>query len=259
MKVTVLGCGSSGGVPTAGGDWGVCDPNEPRNIRTRPSILVEEGGTTILVDTGPDMRVQLLAAKQHKIDAILYTHTHADHTHGFDDIRYLNVVQRQALPIYGDATTIGELQLRFAYAFAPREPGTFYRPHVVPHIIGTEPFTAGAVTVQAFVQEHGYSNSLGFRFGKFAYSTDVRMLDEAAFAALAGIEVWVVDALREEPHPVHSHVAQTLEWIKRLGVKQAYLTHMNQAMDYRTQCAKLPAGVAPAYDGLTINLTPTPK
>ncbi len=254
MKIRVLGCGGSGGVPTAAGDWGACDPAEPRNTRLRPSILLQEGDTTILVDTGPDIRAQLLTAGVKKIDAILYTHAHADHTHGFDDIRYLNVVQHKAIPIYGDAKTIADLQHRFAYAFLPRETGTFYRPHVVVHEIGTTPFTLGELTIQPFVQEHGYTESLGFRFGKFAYSTDVRMLDESAFAALQGIETWIVDALREKPHPVHSHVAQTLEWIKRLNVKQAYLTHMNQDMDYQTQMGKMPQGVALAYDGLEITL-----
>ena len=254
MKITVLGCGSSGGVPTAGGDWGACDPAEPRNTRSRPSILVQEGDTTILVDTGPDVRAQLLAARTHKIDAILYTHAHADHMHGFDDIRYLNVVRRQALPIYGDAVTMREIQQRFAYAFQPREAGTFYRPAVVPHVLDGAPLQIGAITVQSFVQDHGYSASLGFRFGKFAYSTDVLQLDEAAFAVLSGIDVWLVDALREEPHPVHSHVAQTLAWIARVKPQRAYFTHMNQAMDYRAQLAKLPPGVEPAYDGLTITL-----
>jgi len=254
MKITVLGCGGSGGVPTAGGEWGACDPHEPRNVRLRPSILVEEGGTTLLVDTGPDVRTQLLRAGAPQIDAILYTHCHADHTHGFDDIRYLNVIQQQPMPIYGDATTMDEIELRFAYAFAVRTEGTFYRPAVIPTIVRDAPFQIGALTIQPFVQDHGYSESLGFRFGKFAYSTDVRKLDEAAFAALAGIEVWVVDALREEPHPVHSHLAQTLEWIERIKPKQAYLTHMNQTMDYQTIRAKLPHGVEPAYDGLVIEL-----
>lgn len=252
MKITVLGCGSSGGVPTAGGDWGACDPNEPRNIRLRPSILVQEGNTTVLVDTGPDLRTQLLASRTHKIDAILYTHAHADHMHGFDDIRYLNVVRRQAIPIYGDKVTMHEIQQRFSYAFQPREQNTFYRPAVVPHVLDNTPVQIGDLSVQPFVQDHGYSSSLGFRFGNFAYSTDVCRLDDVAFAVLAGIKVWIVDALREEPHPVHSHVAQTLAWIERVKPQRAYFTHMNQAMDYRAQLAQLPPGVEPAYDGMEI-------
>jgi phosphoribosyl 1,2-cyclic phosphate phosphodiesterase len=254
MKITVLGCGGSGGVPTAGGDWGVCDPAEPRNRRLRPALLIEEQGTVVLVDTGPDLRTQLLAARMHQIDAVLYTHCHADHTHGFDDIRYLNVVRRQPLPIYADAVTLADIQQRFAYAFAPRIANSFYRPAVTPHILGTAPVQIGALTVHPFVQDHGYSTSMGFRFGAFAYSTDVCKLDAAAFATLAGIEVWLVDALRDEPHPVHSHVAQTLQWIARVQPRQAYLTHMNQLLDYQTLAARLPAGVAPAYDGLVIEV-----
>jgi phosphoribosyl 1,2-cyclic phosphate phosphodiesterase len=206
------------------------------------------------VDTGPDLRAQLLASRINTIDAILYTHAHADHTHGFDDVRYLNIVQNKPIDIYGNEKTLKEIERRFAYAFLPREEGTFYRPAVVPKEIATATFQVGALTVLPFVQEHGYSNSLGFRFGKFAYSTDVRMLDETAFAVLQGVEVWIVDALREEPHPVHSHVAQSLAWIERLKPRQAYLTHMNQTMDYQTQQAKMPQGVELAYDGLKIIL-----
>jgi phosphoribosyl 1,2-cyclic phosphate phosphodiesterase len=252
MKITVLGCGSSGGIPTAGGDWGRCDPAEPRNRRLRPAVLLEAQDTVVLIDTGPDLRQQLLTAGQNKIDAILYTHHHADHTHGFDDIRYLNMVRRQPMPIYGLEFTIQELQTRFAYAFEQDSPSRFYRPQVIPQVIRDQPFTIGALTIQPFVQDHGSCESLGFRFGPFAYSTDVRGLDETAFSVLQGIEVWIVDALREEPHPLHSHLAQTLDWIARLNPRQAYLTHMNHLMDYRYLLEILPEGVAPAYDGLVI-------
>lgn len=267
MKITILGCGGSGGVPTAGGDWGDCDPAEPRNRRTRPAILIQTASTTLLIDTGPDVRQQLLAAGMHEIDAILYTHHHADHTHGFDDIRYLNVVRRQPMPIYGNEATLAEMQQRFAYAFAPREENHFYRPAVIPFILNVaarpphQPRAAeassvqiGDMVVQPFAQDHGNCVSLGVRVGDFAYSTDVRALDDTAFSILAGVKVWVVDALREEPHPVHSHVAQTLGWIARVKPQQAYFTHMNQSLDYQTLLARCPAGVAPAYDGLVINL-----
>ncbi len=252
MKVTVLGCGSSGGVPTAGGDWGICDPLEPKNQRLRPSILVEHYDTHLLVDTGPDMRQQLLRAQPPKIDAVLYTHCHADHTHGFDDLRYLNMRQKQAMNIYGDAHTVAEIQTRFAYAFEPKGEGQFYRPSVLVNIVNG-PFQVRNIQVQPFVQDHGYSKSLGFRFGSFAYSTDVKNLDEAAFKILEGVEVWIVDAVREEPHPVHSHVAQTLEWIERVKPGRAYLTHMNHLLDYRNLVNKLPRHVEPAYDGLVIS------
>jgi phosphoribosyl 1,2-cyclic phosphate phosphodiesterase len=253
MKITVLGCGGSGGVPTAAGDWGTCDPREPRNQRTRPSILVEEGATTLLIDTGPDLRAQLLCAQPERISAILYTHCHADHTHGFDDIRYLNIKQKHAMDIYSDATTINELRNRFAYAFAPKAEGQFYRPAIVPHIIDGV-FQVGDITIQPFVQDHGYTESLGFRFGKFAYSTDVKNLNAEAFKILAGVEVWIVDAVREEPHPVHSHVAQTVAWIAQVKPQHAYITHMNHTLDYATLAAKLPPGVEPAYDGMVIAL-----
>lgn len=253
MKVTILGCGGSGGVPTAAGDWGACDPDEPRNYRTRASILVEDGPTTLLIDTSPDLRSQLLRAKPTEISAVLYTHCHADHTHGFDDIRYLNIKQNQAMDIYADAPTIAELQQRFAYAFAPREIGKFYRPSVVPHVIDG-PFRIGNITVRPFLQDHGYSQSFGYRFGRFAYSTDVKSLDNAAFDVLEGVTCWVVDAVREEPHSVHSHVAQTLDWIARVKPRQAYITHMNNSLDYAKLAARLPAPVVPAYDGLEITL-----
>lgn len=253
MKITVLGCGGSGGVPTAAGEWGACDPANPRNQRTRPSILVEEGATTLLIDTGPDLRSQLLRAQPERISAVLYTHCHADHTHGFDDIRYLNIKQQRAMDIYGDDATLNELRLRFAYAFAPKGEGQFYRPAIVPHIVDGS-FRIGAITVQPFVQDHGYSQSLGFRFGKFAYSTDVKNLDAAAFAMLAGVECWIVDAIREEPHPVHSHVAQTLGWIDQVKPRRAYITHMNHTLDYATLAARLPPHVEPAYDGLVMDL-----
>lgn len=253
MKITVLGCGGSGGVPTVAGDWGACDPDEPRNNRTRSSILVEEGTTTLLIDTSPDLRSQLLRAKPAQISAILYTHCHADHVHGFDDIRYLNIKQNRAMDIYGDAPTLTELQQRFSYAFEPREIGKFYRPSVVPHVIDG-PFRIGTITVRPFIQDHGYSQSFGFRFGRFAYSTDVKNLDTAAFEVLEGVTCWIVDAVREEPHPVHSHVAQTLDWIARIKPRQAYITHMNNSLDYARLAAKLPPQVAPAFDGLEITL-----
>ena len=253
MKITVLGCGGSGGVPTAAGDWGACNPDEPRNHRSRTSVLVEEGATTLLIDTSPDLRSQLLRAQPERISAILYTHCHADHTHGFDDIRYLNIKQNRAMDIYGDAATIAELQQRFAYAFETKGEGEYYRPAIVPHIIDG-PFVIDGIAVQPFVQDHGNSQSLGFRCGKFAYSTDVKNLDAAAFDALKGVECWIVDAVREEPHPVHSHVAQTLDWIARVDPRQAYITHMNNSLDYAALAARLPPHVAPAYDGLVITL-----
>ncbi len=254
MKITVLGCGGSGGVPLIGNDWGDCDPQEPKNRRLRPSILVQQDNTTILVDTTPDMRQQLLNADVKDMTAILYTHAHADHTHGFDDIRYLNTLLQKPIDVWADAATGTELRHRFAYAFQHREPEKFYRPTVALNEING-PFTVGDVKIIPFRQDHGLAGeSRGFRFGDFAYSTDVRLLDEAAFNVLAGVKVWVVDGLREEAHPSHSHISQTLEWIARVKPERAFLTHMNERTDYRKTLARLPNGVEPAWDGLVISL-----
>ncbi|WP_207478634.1 MBL fold metallo-hydrolase [Arenibaculum pallidiluteum] len=255
MQVTVLGCGSSGGVPLVGGDWGACDPSEPRNRRMRPSILIEENGFAVLVDTGPDLREQLLRAGVGRLDAVLYTHWHADHTHGIDDLRNICVRMGRAIDVYGDAETMESLGQRFSYAFRPLDAGQgIYRPALVPHVI-ERPFELGPLNVVPFVQDHGWARSLGFRIGRFAYSTDVVRLDEAAFAALEGIDTWIVDCVRiAPPHPVHAHLPVTLSWIERVRPRRAYLTHMNQAMDYRAVLAQLPPGVEPAHDGLVLDI-----
>lgn len=253
MKVTVLGCGSSGGVPLIGNDWGACDPKNPKNRRSRVSVLVEQGDAVMLVDTSPDIRSQLLTVDLKKISAILYTHAHADHCHGIDDLRSVNWLMRKPIPIYADAETMKELEERFAYIFTGTHvPGHFYKPSVEPNVING-PFAVEGMPVMPFRQDHGYAHSLGFRFGDFAYSTDAKLLDDAAFDALRGVKTWVVDCVREAPHPTHSHLAQTLEWIARVGCERAYLTHMNQTLDYETLRAKLPPGVEPAYDGLVIS------
>ncbi|WP_448188495.1 MBL fold metallo-hydrolase [Azospirillum sp. sgz301742] len=255
MRVTVLGCGGSSGVPVIGNQWGDCDPANPRNRRSRASVLVEQGGASILVDTSPDLRQQLLDADVRRLDGVLWTHNHADHAHGLDELREICRLMQAPLPVYGMAKHLDDIAARFGYAFAPLNPGDpIYRPVLVPHVVEA-PFDIGGLRVVPFVQDHGYMPTLGFRFGTFAYSTDVVRLDEAAFAALEGIDVWVVDCVRvEPPHPVHSHLAQTLEWIARVKPKRAYLTHMNQTMDYETVLRMLPPGVEPAYDGLVIEV-----
>lgn len=251
MKVTILGCGPSSGVPYIGNDWGDCDPANPRNRRRRASILVQDRGATVLVDASPDMRMQLLDAGVGRLDAILFTHAHADHCHGIDEVRALNRSMQRALPIYASAATLAELHDRFAYIFRSPNPaaGTaFYKPSLTPHAVEGA-FEAAGIPVTSFVQEHGFSQTLGFRFGPLAYSTDAVALDEAAFAALAGVETWIVDSYRRTPHPTHSHLAQTLEWIARVKPRRAILTHMDVQLDYETLCRELPAGVEPAYDG----------
>lgn len=256
MRVTMLGCGPSWGVPRIGGDWGACDPANPKNRRRRVSILVEEGGSAVLVDTSPDLREQLLDAGTKRVDAVLFTHCHADHTHGIDDMRSINRMMGKPLPIYADPFTMSELKARFRYIFAPVDANAktaFYKPSVEPHEI-TGPFTVAGLPVIPFEQDHGFSKTLGFRFGRFAYSTDVLALDETAFAALQGVEVWIVDCIRRTPHPTHSHLEQTLGWIAHLKPRRAYFTHMDQSLDYASLMRELPAGVEPGYDGLVIDL-----
>jgi len=252
MKVTILGCGGSHGVPLIGPDWGDCDPHNPKNRRRRVSVLVEDGATRILVDTSPDLREQLLATEINDLTGIVWTHHHADHMNGIDDLRALNRCMNRPIHVYGNKRTLDHVRHSFGYVFDPVPPGeVFYKPYLIPHEI-KGPFMLGAVHVTPFEQDHGYSTSLGFRFGGFAYSTDVKALDEHAFAVLAGIDLWVVDCLREDPHPTHSHVEQTLEWIERVKPRRAVLTHMNQTVDYATWAARLPPGVEPGYDGMVI-------
>ncbi|HJU18313.1 MAG TPA: MBL fold metallo-hydrolase [Stellaceae bacterium] len=249
----MLGCGPSTGVPTIGGLWGRCDPSDPRNRRRRVSVLVETAAATILIDTAPDLREQLLDAGVSRIDAVLMTHAHADHLHGIDDLRTVNRLMKRAIPLYADGRALGEIRARFGYALDPAEAGQFYKPILVPHEIAG-PFTAAGVAIVPFAQDHGFGTTLGFRIGGFAYSTDVTELDEEAFAALAGTELWIVDCLRREPHPTHSHLAKTLSWIARVKPRRAVLTHMDQSLDYRELSAELPADVEPGRDGLVITL-----
>ncbi len=254
MKITMLGCGISTGVPTIGPDWGRCDPTDRRNRRRRASVLIESRGKTVLIDMSPDLREQLLDAGVARIDAILLTHAHADHLHGIDDLRAINRVMKRAIPLYATAGTLAEIGRRFGYALKPVPPGEhFFKPTLAPHEIAG-PFEAAGLPVVPFAQDHGFSTTLGFRIGGFGYSTDVTELGENAFQALAGIDVWFVDCLRREPHPTHSHLAKTLAWIARVGPRRAVLTHMDQSLDYRELAAELPAGVEPGQDGLVIDL-----
>ncbi|MGE0257376.1 MAG: MBL fold metallo-hydrolase [Alphaproteobacteria bacterium] len=253
MKITVLGCGASWGVPAIGPDWGRCDPADPRNRRRRCSLLVESRGAFLLIDTSPDLREQLLDAGVSRLDAVLLTHAHADHLHGIDDLRSINNLIKKALPFHASPEALSEVERRFGYALLPPPEKSLYRPALTARPI-TGPFTAAGMPIVPFAQDHGFSTTLGFRIGRMGYSTDVTELDETAFAALAGIDLWIVDCMRREPHPTHSHLAKTLAWIDRVRPRRAILTHMDQSLDYRELCRELPAGVEPGYDGLRVEL-----
>jgi phosphoribosyl 1,2-cyclic phosphate phosphodiesterase len=254
MRVTVLGCGASTGVPGIGPSWGRCNPEDPRNRRRRGSVLVELRGKIILIDTSPDLREQLIDARVRRLDAVLLTHAHADHLHGIDDLRAVNRLMRAAIPLHLDRATLAELEQRFGYVLEPPNPdGRFYRPTLSPREI-EGPFRIGEVEIEPFEQDHGFSTTLGFRIGGMAYSTDVTMLDENAFETLAGVQLWIVDCLRREAHPTHSHLAKTLQWIERVGPARAILTHMDSSLDYAEFSRELPPGVEPGRDGLVIEL-----
>ncbi len=259
MRVTMLGTGPSSGVPRVGNSWGQCDPNEPRNRRRRASILAEIGDVSILFDSSPDCRAQLLDAKVDRLDAVVYTHAHADHSHGIDDLRWINWSMKAALPAYGDAATLKTLHERFGYVFEPLrpppkgQPVRFYKPVLVPREIDGD-FDINGVCLKPFEQDHGFSTTLGFRIGNFAYSTDVVRLDEAAFEALAGIDTWIVDAFHRRPHPTHAHLDLTLQWIARVKPRRAVLCHMGTHLDYQALCDELPAGVEAGYDGLVLEV-----
>jgi len=242
------------GVPTIGNDWGDCNPQDPRNRRRRASILIECRDKIILIDASPDLREQLLEARVTRIDALIMTHAHADHLHGIDDLRAINRLMKEPIEFFADAKTLAEIERRFGYVFdAPPADGYFYKPVLTPHLIDG-PFVAAGLPVVPFIQDHGYGTTLGFRIGAFGYSTDVTELDDAAFVALDGIEFWIVDCLRYEPHPTHSHLAKTLRWIERIRPRRAALTHMDRQLDYGTLAAQLPSGVEPGRDGLVVEL-----
>ena len=251
MQVTILGCGTSGGVPRIGNVWGVCDPMEPRNRRLRSSILVQSDTTSLIVDTTPDLREQCLAANLMHLDAALYTHDHADHVNGIDDLRGFMVLQGGRIPVYGDAGTMQSITQRFGYIFASARN---YPPIATAHLIDGS-FRVGDINIEHFRQIHGGMDSLGFRFGNMAYSTDLSELPDDSFKKLRGLDVWVVDALRPKSHPTHTHLEQTLKWIAELRPKRAILTHMTWDMDYATLCAELPTGVEPAYDGMVLQFS----
>lgn len=263
LEFTILGCGSSGGVPRADGDWGVCDPANPKNFRLRCSLLVRRLGegprgaaqaTTALIDASPELRIQTARANVKRVDAVLLTHDHADQVHGLDDVRAFFLRQQARIPCWMDAVTDESLMRRFGYIFEGEGgyPAICDRQAIPAH--GT-PWDvtgpSGAIPVVTFDQDHGGVRSVGYRFGGVAYSSDVVGLDDAAFEALAGLDVWIVDALRRRPHPTHAHLDLALQWIERAKPRRAILTNMHIDLDYEQLRAELPPGVEPAYDGMT--------
>jgi len=261
LEVVILGCGSSGGVPRGDGDWGACDPAEPKNARTRCSLLVRrhgpDGATSVLIDTSPDLRAQMLGARVKHIDAVLYTHDHADQTHGVDDLRVFAMRARKRIPAFMDAATHAALHGRFGYIFESMEGySAILDAHPLPPHGQLWPVDGpgGPVPVVTFDQAHGPIRSVGYRLGSVAYSSDVSDLDDAALEAVRGCDLWIVDSLRWTPHPTHAHVEKTLDWIARAGVKRAVLTNLHIDLDYNALSASVPAHVEVAFDGWTARL-----
>ena len=266
MRVTLLGTGGSAGVPMIGGadgagDWGACDAAEPRNRRTRASILVECAGRALLVDCSPDMRAQLLACAVARVDALLFTHAHADHILGLDDVRMLNRIVDRPLEAFATADTLAELARRFDYAFLPWQPPGFFRPVLLPHAVETgqsfevgDSFDGGGIPITVFDQDHGFMRTLGLRIGGFGYSTDAVELDEAAFATLAGVDTWVVGCFQRGRHRTHAWLSRVLDWAARLRPRRTVLTHMGPDMDWAWLGAHLPPGVEAGYDGQTLHM-----
>lgn len=263
-RFTILGCASSPGVPRINGDWGACDPNNSRNRRTRASFMVQQiapdgGMTTVIVDTGPDFREQMIAAKVQHVDAAIYTHAHADHLHGIDDLRGYFVMQKHRIPIYAEADTMARIRQGFGYCLETPA-GSNYPPIVLPIVIEdlSQPLEitgkGGTIRFQPLVQQHGDIPSLGLRIGDVAYCCDVSDFPDETVARMDGLDVLIIDALQYRHHPSHLSLEQALGWIERLKPRRAYLTHMHIPLDYETVMAETPPHVEPAYDQLAFEV-----
>lgn len=260
LRFTILGCGSSGGVPRLGGEWGECDPDNPRNRRRRCSLLVEQvtasGVTRVLIDTSPDMRDQLLSANVGLLDGVVYTHSHADHTHGIDDLRQIVFNRGTRLPVWADGPTQDALLSRFGYAFVQPSDSP-YPPILDLHGINgpiTIPGPGGEMHLTPFSAAHGTIDALGFRIGDLAYLPDAVALPEESWAHLEGLDCWIVDALRRKPHPTHAHLEMTLGWIARVRPHRAILTNMHNDLDHDRVMAETPDHILPAHDGMVIEI-----
>ena len=261
LRFTILGCGSSMGVPRVALGWGDCDPNNPKNRRRRCSLLVEKTDasgqiTRLLIDATPDLREQLLDARIEELDAVLLTHEHADHTHGIDDLRPFFVKTRRPVDIYMDEPTSQAMNARFGYCFRT-PPGSQYPPTLREHRLSpgkaiTIEGKGGPIEVLPILQDHGDIPSLGFRFGNLAYSCDIKGLPAESLSLMAGLDLWIVDALRIHPHPSHMNLAESLEWIARVKTKRAVLTNLHCDLDYEALRRQLPSHIEPAFDGMTI-------
>lgn len=261
LRFTILGCGSSGGVPRLGGHWGECDPTNPRNTRRRCSLLIEResesGITRVLIDSSPDLRAQLLDAGVGALDAVVYTHSHADHVHGIDDLRMIVFNMRQRLPVWADGDTQNALYARFGYAFVQPKDSPY--PPILDMNTIDGPFeiggAGGTIRLEPFQVNHGSIDALGFRVGNLAYLPDVAAIPEDVWPVLSGLDCWILDALRRTPHPTHAHLALSLEWIARAAPRRAVLTNMHIDLDYQTVEEETPAHVTPAYDGMILRYT----
>jgi len=256
MKVIILGSGSSVGVPVVGCKCEVCLSKNPKNKRTRASLYIEQGDTSLLVDTSPDLRFQTLKNKINKVDAVLYTHSHADHINGIDDVKPFNIKAEKPIPAYGDKETIDYLKSSFAYVFRDNVPGKgWYKPWLQGREIGFyEEFSFGGIHIKTFEQKHGKMSVMGYRFGDMAYTTDANFIDEKAFEVLAGVKLWVVDCLKYDHAESHATFDQTMRWIERVKPNKAVLTHMAHDLDWEKLNKTLPKGIKAGFDGMKLKV-----
>jgi len=258
MKVTIMGSGASAGVPVPGAGWGKCDPSNPKNNRTRPSVLIDTQGKRLLVDTSPDLRAQLLKADVAHLDGVIYTHAHADHLHGIDDLRGINRAMAKTIPVYADASTLEHIERRFEYVLTPLPEwaeGYYYKPTLEPHLITAgERVDVAGVSVATFDQDHGHSRTVGLRVGSFGYTTDLVHLPEFGFEALQGVHTWVIGVFTDREHATHVNVENALKWIERVSPARAVLTHLGPDLDFAALTKTLPRGVEAAYDGMVIDV-----